>query len=335
MRSGALVVEGLLLARGIDVLYFTPGGRFRGQLCGPGSRVGQRRLAQLQAAIDPQRCLTIAAAFVGGKLHNQYAHLMRIQAEARSEQVASALAMLRSVRARVPSCAALNPLRGMEGVAARHYFQGLGSALRNPLFRFADRNRRPPRDPVNAALSYLYTLLVAEVEASIRAAGLDPLIGFLHETARGRPSLALDLAEEWRPLVDRLAFGLFNRRELSPEDFRHPGIGARELGAAPSPAEQPAPPVLPVAEDQEPPVEADEEPEPEVEDPADPRPPVYLGELGRKVVIRAWSRRLEEIIWSPSAEARYPTRAVLRHQAALLARVVEGRAPTYLPFVWR
>jgi CRISPR-associated protein Cas1 len=120
-------------------------------------------------------------------------------------------------------------LRGAEGEAAQNYFSIFGDLIRSPdaEIRFSGRSRRPPLDPVNALLSFLYTLLTHDCRSAAEGVGLDPAVGFLHRDRPGRPSLALDLMEELRPiLADRLALSLFNRRQLRARDFETRDGGA-------------------------------------------------------------------------------------------------------------
>ena len=108
-------------------------------------------------------------------------------------------------------------MRGAEGAGSAGYFSGFGAAIVNPDFAFTGRNRRPPRDPVNACLSFGYALLTAMVTNIAERVGLDPMVGALHDLDYGRPSLALDLIEEWRPvLVDSVVLRLVNRRQITP-----------------------------------------------------------------------------------------------------------------------
>ncbi len=273
----------LCLRRGIDVGFLTPGGDFLGRLSARESAAGERRLAQLSCVLDPARRLPVARAIVSGKLRNQAVHLRRVQRRVRREEVADALTGILAAARRAGEVDDLDVLRGTEGHAEGFAFEG--------------RNRRPPRDPINAALSFVYTLLVSRVEAAVRQAGLDPYVGFLHEATRGNPACALDLAEEWRPLVDTFVLGLVNRRELGPEDFHTPGVDlVSQEGEA---------------------VRA-----------------VHLAPLGREIVFRAWFRRLEDTVPLPSAGQRFTLRLALARQAAHLARVVQGDEPRYLPFEW-
>jgi CRISPR-associated protein Cas1 len=120
----------------------------------------------------------------------------------------------------------VDSLLGIEGAAARTYFTCLAEMFRDSAVDFSGRNRRPPRDPVNATLSFLYALLVRDCVAALLAVGLEPGLGIYHRVRLGRPSLALDLAEEFRPLVaDSTALSMFNTTELDPKHFVRRGIG--------------------------------------------------------------------------------------------------------------
>lgn len=294
----------LCLLRGVDVVFFTAHGRYLGRLSSRESAAGERRLAQLATVLAPERRLAVAQQIVAGKIANQETHLRRVQRRVRSGDVADAMAAMRAARGRAGETTDLDVLRGTEGFAARLYFGALRLGIGNPLFVFEGRNRRPPRDPPNAALSFAYTLLVSRVESAVRGAGLDPFVGFLHEATRGNAACAFDLAEEWRPLVDAMVFGLFNRKELSPEDFRVPGVGFE--------GEHP----------------------PSLEGDPDPRPAIHLGPVGREILFRTWFRRLDEPLLVTGAEVRLPLAQAIGWQAAHLARVCEGRDPVYVPVRW-
>ncbi len=301
-----------LLHQGVDVVFHTRDGRVQGRMSGQQSRAGERRLAHLRLVLDEPGRLAIARAIVAGKIRNQHALLKRVQRRARSERGADALASLRAYATMAEGADRLEVLRGVEGIAGRVYFGVFGLGLTNALFDFSGRNRRPPRDPVNAVLSFLYTLLAQRAEAAARGAGLDPFVGFLHDAGRGRAACAFDLMEEWRPLVDNLALTLFNRRQLSPEDFRDPGIDPATL----------AEPV----EDQGDGATATPEP--------DPRPAVHLAPVGRSVVLTAWARWQRQRAWSPAREARFSMEELIRHQAQALARCCDDPGLPYQPFAW-
>jgi CRISPR-associated protein Cas1 len=302
-----------LLWHGIEVTFLTRDGRVTGRMSGGEHKAGERRLAQLRAVLDAERRLAVAQRMVAGKLRNQHAVLSRIQRRERSDALADALVLIRAGSERAVHTDKLETLRGVEGYGARAYFSVLGAGLTNPLFRFERRTRRPPRDPVNAALSFLYTLLCERCGHAARAAGLDVYVGFLHDAGRGREALAFDLAEEWRPVVDSLVLGLFNRRQLAPEDFVDPAVDLSQVGAP----------------------EADDRGEDEQDADEDRGRAVYLGPVGRGVVLTAWSRRLRERVYHPGQQARFELREIIRLQAQALARVVEGRQDAYEPFRWR
>jgi CRISPR-associated protein Cas1 len=193
------------------------------------------RLAQYQAALEPSRRAGWARALLAAKLAAQTRVLERAR-ELRGPTVAAvavadALAVLAPLRARLANPGeelSLPSLLGLEGAAAAAYFPGLAS-LFPPAAGFLTRNRRPPRDPVNACLSLAYTLLHFEAARAAHQAGLDPLLGFFHAPAYGRESLASDLIEPLRPRADFWVWQLFRRRDLRLEHFGHEG-GACLLG---------------------------------------------------------------------------------------------------------
>lgn len=284
--------RGLLLRRGIDVVFIDLAGRWAGRLVGPGSRAGERRLAWYRLVTDPARRLELGRGIITGKIANQRTVLLRQQQRLRDDVVASALARLRGLIDRIGQAADLDALRGFEGMAARVHFEGLGRALTNPAFRFKGRTRYPPRDPVNSCLSYGYTLLLARCESAVRIAGLDPYLGVVHEAGRGAPALALDLEEEFRPVVDRLVLKLINRRQLGPEDFRVPP--ADELGARGA-----------LSDGEE----------------GEGAPPIYLGRVGREIMLRAWEAELARRVDHPTRDGRWSLRELIVEQAHQLARI--------------
>ena len=209
-----------------DLVFLSRGGRFRARVVGPTSGNVLLRLAQHEAYQDHDRTAAIARNMVAAKVQNSRLLLMR---EARQTQDAAAENALRNAARyladtieNLPKAGSLNAVRGNEGRAGAAYFSVFNHLIRtdDDAFHFNGRNRRPPRDPVNALLSFLYALIRTECQAACEGVGLDPQIGFLHAVRPGRPSLALDLMEELRPfLADRLALTLINRRQLTAADF--------------------------------------------------------------------------------------------------------------------
>lgn len=222
---GNVLVSPFLLARcaedGRAVVWLSESGRFQGRLEGPVSGNVLLRRAQHQALDREDRALALAKAFVGAKVRNTKAVLQRALRERegsgllRQAVEAQEVALAHLARART-----LEEARGLEGQAAAAYFAAFEEMILVPGFNFQGRVKRPPRDPVNALLSFLYTLLVADAVAALEGVGLDPQVGYLHALRPGRPALALDLVEEFRAWwADRLALTLLNRRQLGTNHF--------------------------------------------------------------------------------------------------------------------
>ncbi|RME91552.1 MAG: CRISPR-associated endonuclease Cas1 [Anaerolineae bacterium] len=207
-----------LLERGCEVVFLTRHGEYRGRLVGAFTPHVPLRRAQYRALEDAEFPLAMAAHFVRAKLLHQKALLLRNSRPARSERVAQAVAILDRALENLPRKRAISSLRGLEGSATAAYFGGLRTFF-DPQWRFLGRNRRPPRDPVNVLLSLGYTLLTQVALAAVQTVGLDPYAGFLHEVVYNRPALALDLVEEFRPVVDGLALWLCRSGVLTPQDF--------------------------------------------------------------------------------------------------------------------
>lgn len=206
------------LELGIDVSYFSPAGRFIGMLRGlPASGVDARR-GQYRLFELPGVRLQLAREVVRAKIHNQRVMLMR-----NGDVPDRVTKLMASFRDATESARDLTALLGIEGNAAALYFEQFESMLKQRddwKFDWRGRNRRPPRDPVNALLSLGYSMLAKELTGVCHSVGLDPFLGFMHQPRYGRPALALDLMEEFRPLVaDSVAISLINRGELGPEDF--------------------------------------------------------------------------------------------------------------------
>ena len=303
LHGGAdLTIAGrnFLLARGVDVVFLTMDGRVRGRLVGEESVWADRRVSQYRIVADDARRLPIARAIIAGKVQNQLALVSARQAYLKRDALASAILVLRGQRARIDAAVDLERLRGFEGFCANVYFGAFGELITNNAFVWTGRNRRPPRDPVNAALSYGYTLLTSRVEHAVRKAGLDPYLGVLHESGRGAPALALDLVEEFRPVIDGLVLNQINRRQLGPEDFGPPDPEAL--------AEQD-----PLAET------------------TDSGGAIYLSDVGRKILTRAWALRLQERSPHPIDGNEWTLSGLITEQAQQIRRVFEDPTLAYRP----
>lgn len=226
LMSPALV--GRCAEDGICVTLLDRNGRFRARVEGPISGNILLRKAQFEIAYDPEQTLAIARNIVAGKLRNSRTVLQRGGREAKTDDDrvllnAAVTKFDASLRATV-IVDQIDVLRGIEGEAARTYFSVLNSLIRSDLrndFAIDGRSRRPPRDRLNALISFLYTLLTHDCRSALESVGLDPQSGFLHVVRPGRPALALDLLEEFRAiLADRLALTLINRGQIKADDFR-------------------------------------------------------------------------------------------------------------------
>lgn len=216
---------------GVTLSFCTPNGRFLAAVQGftPGNVLLRR--SQYRLSDDPAASLRIAAIIVAAKLANARTVLLRAQRDhGASAEIDSCAAILARNAQMAMRASDMDALRGLEGDAGAAYFAVFSSLLKGEGFSFPGRVRRPPTDPVNALISFLYSLLAHDCRSALESVGLDAAVGFLHRDRPGRPSLALDLMEEFRPvLADRCALTLLNRRQISPKDFRVQESGAVEL----------------------------------------------------------------------------------------------------------
>lgn len=238
MVFGAIFVSPPLIqslaSGGITLVLLDRAGRFQARVDGPVNGNVLLRRAQYRASEAPDE---IARSFISAKIANQRAVLQRALRDHGEEsppvqvaRIEAAVDRLGHILRRVASLnEGVDALRGAEGEAAQNDFAVFDHLIRteDPGIRFHGRSRRPPLDPVNALLSFLYVLLTHDCRSAAEGVGLDPAVGFLHRDRPGRPSLALDLMEEFRPvLADRLALSLLNRRQLRARDFETRDGGA-------------------------------------------------------------------------------------------------------------
>lgn len=213
-----------LVLNEVPVVYMTGYGRFVGAFSPPPAKNVSLREAQYRRFGEPATCLALSKAVVRAKLANQRTLLMRSLRgdEARGSHEPAARGLYDLLRA-LDDAASVETVLGLEGMGAAYYFGEFGRFLKQPPgggFDFTARNRRPPRDPVNALLSFAYAMLAKDCFAAACAVGFDPYKGFFHQNRHGKPSLALDLMEEFRPLIaDSVVLNLVNNESLSLSEF--------------------------------------------------------------------------------------------------------------------
>ena len=274
------------------ISYFSYGGWFYGTTQGIGLKNVFLRREQFRRADDPTFCLWLARSLIYTKIRNQRTILRRNHIEPPTR----CLSAMRRLAEQAMRAEALDELLGIEGNAARLYFQEFGGMLKGEpgedseefSFDFTNRNRRPPRDPVNALLSFAYSLLAKDLTAIANAIGFDPFIGFFHQPRFGRPALALDLMEEFRPLVaDSAVLSAINTRMVTQSDF------IQVAGA------------------------------------------VALRPEARKAFLRAYEQRVDTLVTHPLFGYRVNYRRVMEIQARLVARLLTGEISSYPGFETR
>jgi CRISP-associated protein Cas1 len=361
LSSGAVA---LLSRRKIDCVWLRQDGRFRARLTTRSSPNVPLRLAQYRATCDAEFCGRLARNIVVAKLRYQRSVLLRAQRRLSDNDLAVVLGQIRLLVHQAERETSLDRLRGLEGQGAALYFSQFSKLLRNAHFSFTVLSRRPPRDEINACLSFGYAVLGSLVESYGERCGLDPTLGFFHQAAYGRPSLALDVLEEFRPLVDGLVLRLVNRRQLGPGDFERRSEVPLEEILSPEPRDvedtdawepenataddgpngesgkeqvetafgdgfddlEPPPAVV----HPPPPVALPDAPRRAVEEPTIG---VFLAETGRRIFLSELFRRLRERVYYPPKQAAWELRGIIGQQLYHLARVIDGRDKEYLPFV--
>lgn len=214
----------------VAVSFLSQYGKFLARIQGPVSGNVLLRREQYRVADHPEATAAIAGNMLIGKLANARAVLRRARRDhGENVNLKTAESRLTQYLQRLGRPMPIEELRGNEGEAAASYFAAFPQLItaKDEAFAFTGRNRRPPTDPVNALLSFTYTLLVHDCRSALEGVGLDPCVGYLHTDRPGRPSLALDLMEEFRAfLADRLVLSLINRKQIQPKDFSDSAGGA-------------------------------------------------------------------------------------------------------------
>lgn len=234
--GNVLITPALMLhcsQKGITITFLSMFGRFQARVEGPLSGNVLLRRAQYQIADDPEQSFKISQKFITAKIFNHRQVVRRYLRDYGSqtdddkrERLDLTQKRLAIAINRVGLSENNDQLLGYEGDAAREYFSVFDELIRNRQFNFSGRVRNPPTDPVNALLSFVYTLMTHECRSALETVGLDASCGFFHQLRPGRPSLALDLVEEFRPILDRFVVSLINKSQLSPSDFEYQDNGA-------------------------------------------------------------------------------------------------------------
>ncbi|MBT8037165.1 MAG: type I-C CRISPR-associated endonuclease Cas1c [Verrucomicrobiae bacterium] len=220
----------------VALSFHNPYGKFLASSHGPQSGSILLRREQYHRADHEPAALAIAANCITAKLANTRTVLLRASRDhgdkdpIRADKLRQCSDTIAQRITMISRCTSLDSLRGIEGDCAATYFANFNHLITKPVFQFNGRSKRPPLDPVNALLSFLYVLLAHDIRSACESVGLDPQCGFLHRVRPGRASLAHDLMEEFRPvLADRLALSLINRQQLGIQDFDQKENGATQL----------------------------------------------------------------------------------------------------------
>lgn len=298
--SGAVL--DFLIKQRVETVFVTPTGRFRARLLLDEHRHVTLRMAQYLKLSDVSFALKTAGAIVRGKVANMYRMLLLRSRQYQDETLRNTAARLAAIDANIFTSKNFDVLRGLEGAAARVYYSAFKRLIRNQQFSFNGRNKRPPLDPVNAMLSFVYTLLTNEVLSAIKTCGFDPYLGSLHEISYGRPSLACDLVEEYRCFLgDRFVLGLINRKVVKPEDF---------IYRKPPPAE-----LIDEAEMKS-------------------RRPVEMKPATSRALVSAYEQMMKRRIYYEPLGKEVEYRWLILNQVRQFGKYLENPETVYKPFVW-
>jgi CRISPR-associated protein Cas1 len=296
------------LRHNIPIIVLNGFGRFFGAVESTGNQNVLLQQKQFERLSDMNFVLQTARQIVAGKISNSRALLQRRRRQSSDDRLVKAINELSAIRSRLDLATTLNELRGYEGAASASYFTGFAICL-PASFAFQKRNRQPPLDPVNALLSFGYTLLFYNIYAIVRARGLSPYVGMLHALRQGHPALCSDLIEELRaPVVDSLVTGLLNKLIFTPADFYYD-----DAGRSGSAGTQPAACLTPDATS-----------------PPDARA-CYLTDKARRTFVAQFEQRLQTVVLHERAGIRTTWRGCIDLQVGHLIQVLYGEAEKYSP----
>ncbi len=298
-----------LLKEGIDTAFMTRQGRYLGRLQSAlGKNIVLRR-EQFRKMEDEEFSVKAAKSIVKGKLANLRAVLMRLNRQRENLDLDDEILSLRNLIPKIDEASSLDTLRGYEGRGSALYFEGFSRGFLAEDLEFPGRVRRPPTDPINALLSLGYTLLLNQVIAAVSLVGFDPYFGSLHSVDYGRPSLALDLMEEWRPIiVDTLVLSVFNLKALAPSDFEERKAMSLEK------------------EDETTGVSDSTEKD---------TPAILLTEAGFRKFITQYERKMGQKVQYHLTEEHLTYRDCIREQVRHFARYLKGEEAEYQPMPLR
>ncbi|RME97325.1 MAG: CRISPR-associated endonuclease Cas1 [Chloroflexi bacterium] len=209
-----------LMSQDIEVVFCDRHGRYKGRVVGPTGGHSQLRRLQYRRVDTPAFALNTARAIVKAKIHNSRTMLRRYRRKLDNPQLDGPVERLQALAHRADRVQTVNSLLGVEGIAAAVYFEALPHLFKHNHWRFSKRIRRPPTDPINVLLSFGYTLLARQMEAAVERVGLDPYLGCLHADSYNRPSMALDITEEFRSIVtDSVVLRCINSGLITPDNF--------------------------------------------------------------------------------------------------------------------
>jgi len=209
-----------LMTENIDIIFSTRHGKYRGRVIGESSGHSKLRRWQYRRVDNTLFAVNTARTIVKAKLHNSRTLLQRYQRKLNQPKLETAITRLAETITRADRSQTINSLRGVEGIGAAVYFQALQHLFKYPQFQFQKRTRRPPTDPTNVLLSFGYTMLAHQIESAVEMVGLDPYLGTLHADAYNRPSMALDIMEEFRSIiVDSVVLRCINSQLITLQNF--------------------------------------------------------------------------------------------------------------------
>ncbi|MCA1626375.1 MAG: CRISPR-associated endonuclease Cas1 [Acidobacteria bacterium] len=289
----------LCLRKHIPILLLSGGGRFLGSIEAASDHNVELQQKQFERRAEPGFALDVARRMVEGKIRNCRALLQRRGRGAPDERVTRAVEQMQKIRNSLARAATLDEVRGYEGAASAAYYAGLAACFIEP-FAFTGRTRRPPCDPINALLSFGYTLLLQNIYALVRGRGLSPYVGLLHELRQGHPALCSDLIEELRaPIVDSLVTAVINKRVFAVTDFYYEDDEPDEAGAE--------------------------------EAAKGGRRGCRMTDVARRKFIAQFEQRMSAAVLHPRARLRTTWRGCIDLQIGHYIRVLRGEAEHYLP----